>query len=407
MQEVNISIVIPTHNRCASLQRLLNKVQGQDYPKHLMQVIVAADGCTDNTIDMLKAYNPAYAFSWVQLPGSGAAVARNSGAALATGDLLLFIDDDIDPSDTLVQAHVRQYEPNRVVIGYLPLTNDKTDFYSLTLREWWEMKFEQMQEIGYRFSYEDLLSGNFSVPLKLFKEINGFDVCLRCREDYELGLRLIKAGGEFKFAKNAWGYHRDLITNLHRSLQRKAEEGKYDVQFWNIHPQFVSDLQKDFQKRGSRRQIKIMVLIGKLHMITDVIAWTFEKLLTVLEWLRLRIQWRKVNYKLHMYWYKRGVVSQLKSEAAITHYLESSFTPTNAYDLSIDLQKGWAQAEALLDQKRPKSVQVLLGEDQVCIIKDRPGFESLKGSHLRPLLANRYANQLMKALAFQELQKKN
>jgi hypothetical protein len=108
-----------------------------------------------------------------------------------------------------------------------------------------------------------------------------------------------------------------------------------------------------------------------------------------------------------MYWYKRGVVSQLKSEAAITHYLESSFTPTNAYDLSIDLQKGWAQAEALLDQKRPKSVQVLLGEDQVCIIKDRPGFESLKGSHLRPLLANRYANQLMKALAFQELQKKN
>ncbi len=118
---LTVSVIIPTHNRCKSLVRLLNALASQNYPLHLIEVIVVADGCKDATIEMLKTYHSEYLLRYVCLEGRGPAIARNEGAQLAKGSLLLFIDDDIDPSTGLIEAHVLAHnKPNKVVIGYLP-----------------------------------------------------------------------------------------------------------------------------------------------------------------------------------------------------------------------------------------------------------------------------------------------
>ncbi|HLO82194.1 MAG TPA: glycosyltransferase family A protein, partial [Chitinophagaceae bacterium] len=93
-QRRKISIITPTHNRRESLGRLLEAVAKQDFPMEDIEVIVVCDGCHDDTVSFLKAYSPAFQLKYIEQPGLGASNARNQGAALATGEQLIFLDDD-------------------------------------------------------------------------------------------------------------------------------------------------------------------------------------------------------------------------------------------------------------------------------------------------------------------------
>lgn len=406
----SISIIIPTHNRVHSLKRLLNGLALQTYPMHLMQVIVAVDGCTDDTTNMLQQFEAPFTLQYIELPGKGAATARNEGAALATHALLLFLDDDIDPSNELVGAHVHlQQNEHTVVIGYLPFAVPaKNGFFKLNLRSWWEAKFHAMRQPGYRYSYEDLLSGNFSLPAALFKKAQGFDTTLSCREDYELGIRLIKHGAQFIFSEKAWGYHRDEATDLHRSLKRKRQEGRADVQFWRKHPDVITPLQDAYANHHyTFLRSKVLFFVVHSPKLTDVAAYALERMMHVLEKLRLRSEWERLNYKLHVYWYTRGLLGELHSGKNLEGYLR--YVPiqdAQNEELEINLKKGIAAAEQLLDEIRPASVCILYGKQFVGVVPYKPGAERLCGKHLRQLLATGLSAALLQALALEQLQKK-
>ncbi len=87
----HISVVVPTRNRLAELQRALAGVDAQDWPD--LEVIVVVDASSDGTADHLCEMRPD-----VRLVASsvhvGAAAARNLGLAQATGELVAFLDDD-------------------------------------------------------------------------------------------------------------------------------------------------------------------------------------------------------------------------------------------------------------------------------------------------------------------------
>jgi glycosyltransferase involved in cell wall biosynthesis len=409
--EATISIVIPSHNRSASLKRLLDKLEAQTFPTRLMQVVVVADGCKDATLSMLQKYKASFELKYIELSGEGPAIARNKGAALSTGKLLLFIDDDVDPSNGLVEAHVKSHQnENTVVIGYLPFAASlKAGFFTLNLRSWWEQKFQQMHFAGHRYSYEDLLSGNVSLSAKLFSQVNGFDIQLRCREDYELGIRLIKSNAEFVFSKEAWGYHRDEITDLHRSLKRKREEGRADVQFWRKHPDLTTQLQDAYLKNEyTFLQSKNVFFVIHFPRVTDTAAFCLKKWMAVLEKLKLRKQWETINYKLHIYWYLRGLLDELYSRKKLIEYLQ--YNPVNDIhkdDIEIDLKNGIEAAEKQLDKLRPCHAQLKFGDQPIGFIPLKPGTERLRGIHLRRLLATDFSKPLLKALALEKLMNEN
>ncbi len=401
-----ISVVIPSHNRHQSLRRLLDKLGTQTFAAEKMQVIVAADGCTDATHSMLQNYAAPFLLHHIELAGEGAAAARNKGAALAKGPLLLFLDDDIDPSENLIEAHVEAHQnENTVALGYLPFAvPPKAGFYQLSLRSWWEQKFQQMQNLRYRYCYEDLLSGNFSVSTQLFKKVQGFDTQLQCREDYELGLRLLQSGADFVFCKNAWGYHRDEATNLHRSLKRKREEGKADVQLWHKHPGLTTALQSASQKGVyTFLQSKTTLFTVYFPGLTDLAAFCLEKTMPVLEAMRLRREWNTLNYNLHNYWYLRGLLTALGSRKKLNEYLHYRSGKTQTDEIEIDLKDGLKAAEEKLNRYRPAGVRLVFGKQPIGNIPANPGAERLKGVHLRSILAADFSAPLTKAIALEKL----
>jgi GT2 family glycosyltransferase len=84
------SVVIPAFNSAATLARAIESVRAQSWPAH--EIIVVDDGSTDATAAVATRFGDAVRL--LQQPNSGVSVARNAGAAAATGDWLAFLDAD-------------------------------------------------------------------------------------------------------------------------------------------------------------------------------------------------------------------------------------------------------------------------------------------------------------------------
>jgi hypothetical protein len=84
------SVVIPAFNSAATLARAIESVRTQSWPAH--EIIVVDDGSTDATADIARQFGGAVHL--IQQTNRGVSVARNAGAATATGDWLAFLDAD-------------------------------------------------------------------------------------------------------------------------------------------------------------------------------------------------------------------------------------------------------------------------------------------------------------------------
>jgi glycosyltransferase involved in cell wall biosynthesis len=404
MEQLSITVIIPTHNRRDSLEELLVTLGRQKYPMHLVDVVVVADGCVDTTISMLKSFKASYNLQFAEQPGSGPAIARNKGASMARGKVLLFLDDDIIPSDGLLAAHAKAHlNENTVVIGYLPIMMSKNpNFLAIQTRSWWENLYYKMQDRGYRFSYKDLLSGNFSLHSTLFHTVNGFDSTFRCREDYELGARLIKHGAIFIFSRDAWGYHNDMSNNLKRLFRRKQLEGKADVQFASAHPDVIQQLSFFSLSRLSRfkRSLLLMSLFN-VKFIIRIYFILLEKLLMIFESLKLRSAFRRTIYKLNKYWYFVGVANEVRTAKNLNKLLSSAPLHSNKTEkiLEVDIRIGLSEAEQQIDKHHPSVVHLFYGPYLFGKIAHRPDAERLRGRHLRTILLSDYNISLLKMAA--------
>ena len=96
---MDLTVLLATHNRAESLDRVLDGLHRQQLPPGLTwEVIVVQSACTDDTARTLEAW--AHRIPLVPLseplPGKGRAL--NRALDRARGDLLVFTDDDISPA---------------------------------------------------------------------------------------------------------------------------------------------------------------------------------------------------------------------------------------------------------------------------------------------------------------------
>jgi glycosyltransferase involved in cell wall biosynthesis len=400
-----ISIITPTHNRRASLQRLLESVGKQDYPLSHIELVVVCDGCSDDTVSFLNNYEAPFTLKYIEQPGLGAANARNVGAGLAGGDQLIFLDDDIEPSVGLVSAHVDACIHERsVVVGYLPMELMRgAGFYQILLTRWWEEKYYKMGRPGYRHQFEDLLSGNFSLMASLFKDVGGFNQQFRCREDYELGYRLIMAGARISFSKKAWGYHRDEVTDQRRSHQRKRMEGYWDVAFARLHPEMIQRLRVAEMRHPSKGKKLKLLMTFHLPFITDTVAHLARVFMLMFERLKMRSWWQRTDKKLHAYWYMRGVGHHVKSLSALKDIFMAEKIPHPRHFREVDISGGIDFAAQELDAEQAEAVRLHFNGKLIGKVTTRPGEEIIQGKHLVPLLGDRYAWEMMEAIAMQDI----
>lgn len=246
-----VSLIIPTYNQNERLKIVLEVLKNQNYDKSKFEVIVIDDGSTDETESIVKNINSNYRLLYKKHKNNlGRAKARNSGAEIASGDILLFLDSDRVPVKNFINEHLRfQVDGKKIVVIGNPLelfVSDVENKIDELIKEFRDDEQKLLKKCRY-FNYADcviniydrngrtksglawlsLFSGNFSIKRTYFDEIGGFDDNFRSWgfENFDLGYRLMANKFEFCYNNNAVNVH--LYHNSNRKSPASNENYNY------------------------------------------------------------------------------------------------------------------------------------------------------------------------------------
>jgi len=204
---MKISIIIPTYNEEEYLPKLLESIKSQDFTDY--EIIVADAQSDDNTREIAKEYGCIVVEGG--LPGPG----RNRGAEVAQGEILLFLDSDLELTENYLSNVIEEFESEDLGIAITqmtPLSEKKRDKYLHDLANWFMIAVENIKPHG---------AGCYGIISKkdLHDEVDGFDENLSFGEDTDYIERVAEIS-EFKVLRNA---------RIGVSTRRLEEEGLYTL----------------------------------------------------------------------------------------------------------------------------------------------------------------------------------
>lgn len=221
MTDPLVSIIVPNYNHADSLPLTLPALAGQAYAR--TEIIFVDDHSTDDSVAVAAALGVPALSTPVN---GGPAVARNLGAARARGEILLFVDSDVQLApDTVARAValLAQRPDAGAICGMLddtPLVRD-----SLV------QECRCFQAHYWRVSSEGVVSFLFTavcaMRARVFAETGPFDERLRETEEVEYGHRL-SARYPILLTSALSGRHRDdarlwpLLTKVFRRCRLRV-----------------------------------------------------------------------------------------------------------------------------------------------------------------------------------------
>ena len=227
---MKVSIIIPTYNEEEYLPKLLESIKKQDFADY--EIIVADADSDDDTRKIASEYGCTVIDGG--LPGIG----RNNGAKVAKGELLLFLDSDLELTDNYLKNVVEEFESEDLGIAITqmtPLSEKKRDIYLHDLANWFMIAVENIKPHG---------AGCYGIIAKrdLHEKCGGFDEDLNFGEDTDYIERLADIS-QFKVLRNA---------KIGVSTRRLEEEGLY-----TLLKQYGKSTVNDFRgKRTSAEELE-------------------------------------------------------------------------------------------------------------------------------------------------------
>lgn len=125
-----VSLVIAAYNEARDIGDKLENILELDYPRDLLDVVIASDGSTDATNEIVAQYAEQYShIRLLALPRQGKAGALNDGVAASTGEILVFSDGNSKYLPDAIRQLVRPFADPSIggVAGnqrYLPPTKE-------------------------------------------------------------------------------------------------------------------------------------------------------------------------------------------------------------------------------------------------------------------------------------------
>jgi glycosyltransferase involved in cell wall biosynthesis len=259
-----LSVVIPTHNDVQCLELTLRSLTRQTLPRDRYEVIVVKDGQL-NGYDGVERHGAGINLRVETLPQQlGRSGARNAGVALATGDIVVFLDADGYADPRLLTRHEefhRQSSSPRVLLGNRyeidwphlacvihdePIPDEliaETGCQDLKFANLADESIADCMQTPWLFAH----SNNASVPKQVFNAVGGFNEDFGRRwgwEDLELFYRVylhLDRGAEaFSYDRAAASYHllqhRDQHNNYENLFESEMILRKiYQNVDWEFH----------------------------------------------------------------------------------------------------------------------------------------------------------------------------
>lgn len=220
---MKISVVIPAYNVGHAIGRTLNALLRQDIGAHELEIIVVDDGSTDDTAEQVQRFPVTY----IRQQNAGAAAARNTGFAAATGDLAIFIDADCEPRGATVRSIIDalEREPAALIGGIYAPARDMPLVEGAINEEIRYRHIRGPEEVGH--------IGGFCMAMRCdqMREIGGFDGQCDRSEDLEMSYRAVSKGHPLRALKQAVFVHRHprTLRSWLKDQYRKARGRTHDA----------------------------------------------------------------------------------------------------------------------------------------------------------------------------------
>ncbi len=238
-----LSVVIPTHNRPEALARLLASIGRSEVAGDRPEVVVVDDGSDGRAYDEVMAAYPEV--RWIRETRSGPATARNRGWRAATGEVVVFVDDDcvFDPdaldflrkalaTDDAVGATIEPLHRGRLIADFMHAEHLVT---------------HKVQDGNVRW----LVTACLAVRRSALELVDGFDEQLvHGGEDVDLSLRLASAGLRLSVSAEAVVRH-DHRAGLGQLVRTYYRHGTGQRRLAARHPGRRADLAHSARTRLS------------------------------------------------------------------------------------------------------------------------------------------------------------
>lgn len=240
---MKISIITATFNSGTTLSDTIESVLSQTYED--WQHIIVDGGSTDNTVDIIKEFEPKYngRLKWISERDKGLYDAMNKGIAMADGDIIGILNsDDFYSSADVLNKVTQEMSSSDIdaVYGDIHFVNDDNlnkcvRYYSSKFFRRWMMK------MGYQPAHP-----SFYCKKKIYDKYGAFDIDFKIASDFENMLRFIyihriktkyldfdfvtmRTGGA---STNGIQSHKRIISDHHKAFKKHGIITGYVMDFF-------------------------------------------------------------------------------------------------------------------------------------------------------------------------------
>ncbi|MDQ4214245.1 glycosyltransferase family 2 protein [Microbacterium sp. ASV81] len=231
MNDILVSVIIPTHNRTAPLRHLLQDLVSQHgIDPDRFEVLVVDSEAGSGSREVCDEFSTSRPSVRHHLAPNVLAAKRNHGARHARGAILVFLDDDMRVDHSFLTAHIDAHrEAGSVVSSQIRFPESwvtRSNYYhyknsrhrnSLTP----DVPCEQIPA-------NQIVAMSFSIRAGDYSTLGGFDETFRFYggEDVEFGYRVVRHGLKNVYCPRAISYHEEVDMDI-RAFARKVYRAAY------------------------------------------------------------------------------------------------------------------------------------------------------------------------------------
>jgi hypothetical protein len=288
---VRVSVVVPTFNRGPALAETIRRLFASELDgRDDLEILVVDDGSTVPAVESVPATaptaaSPGWPLRWLRQSNAGPAAARNAGFRAGTGELTLFVDDDILVPPDLVRAHVAAHRarPGTVIFGLCPFApGDPGDRFRRFLDEVLPPGATMADDLALTST---VASGQISVERHQFPQADGVyssQMTTPAAEEYELAFRLHQRGIPILVASAILATH-DQVVDIESYCRQQYKHGVGCGEAAAKRPELLemTELARIIEATGPARAGESRFARGRMRKALATLPWARASLLRV------------------------------------------------------------------------------------------------------------------------------
>ena len=238
MLQPKVSIIIVNYNGRILLQKCLESISKIDYNNY--EIIIVDNNSSDDTIDFITKNHPSIILIKLN-ENKGFAEPNNIGAKIATGDYLLFLNNDTIVNTDFISKMIQVIQEDKKIAicqslllkpdGKIDSSGDFIDKLGVVHNS--KTKIDQLREIS------SARGASMLVRKQIFQELNGFDEKFFATfEDVDLGWRAWILGYRVVLVPNSIVVHTGgmAVQNLRSKIAFHGFKNQLVMKITNFEP---------------------------------------------------------------------------------------------------------------------------------------------------------------------------